>query len=201
MSNIYLVRHGETLWNSTMRFQGFSDISLSDKGMAQAEKLSEKMKTKKISAIYSSDLKRAVETAECVANVHGLDVNIVPDLKEMCFGEWEGHTKEQIDKISPDQVELFFKNPDKIEPPQGETFTKVQKRVCAAFYDIAKKHEDDDIMIVSHGGSIRTVIADILGMHLSTVWRIRQDNTAFNVINSYKDYFIISLLNDISHLK
>lgn len=201
MNNIYLVRHGETLWNATMRFQGTSDISLSEKGIMQAKKLAKKMKSIEISAIYASDLKRASETARYVAEEKGLNVNIVPDLREMCFGKWEGHTKVEIDEISPNQIDLFFSSPDKVEPPDGETFLQVQKRVCSAFYKIAKKHTDENILIVSHGGSIRTVIADILDMHLASVWRIRQDNTAFNIITLYKDYLVLSLLNDTSHLK
>lgn len=201
MGKIYLVRHGETLWNSTMRFQGATDIELSAKGLLQAEQLAAGLKDKKIDAVYASDLKRAIKTASFLAKEKGLTVNSEPGIKEMCFGEWEGLTRSQIDEKWPGMLEVFLKDPGEFESPGGESFVKLQQRSCLAFYNIAKKHKQENILIVSHGGTIRAILADLLGMNLAKIWSLRQDNTGMNIIVEYDGNYVVNLLNSTLHLR
>lgn len=201
MGNIYMVRHGETLWNNTMRFQGASDIALSDTGIAQAEKLAESFTNKNFIAIYSSDLQRAFKTADIVAKRKGLEVIKEPLIKEMSFGEWEGLNGKQINEKWPGSLDVFFEDPKNFDPPGGESFFQMQKRVCGAFYNICARHIENDILIVSHGGTIRAILADILKMDLTGIWKMRQSNTGVNIIARHGEDFVVNLVNSTIHLQ
>ena len=95
MTRIHIIRHGETLWNSTMRWQGHSDVPLSERGHEQAAKLAD-FWCGKLDAVYSSDLARAAQTADYLAEKNGLQTVQLPAFKEICFGDWEGLTTDQI---------------------------------------------------------------------------------------------------------
>ena len=200
MSIVYLVRHGQTLWNSDMRFQGTSDIELSDLGIKQAQMLADRFAKVKLNAVYSSNLNRAVNTAKIVAQKHDLQVIEKEELKEICFGAWEGLNKTQIDEKWPGQLEEFFQNPVSFCIPAGESFAQIQQRAYTCFEEILKQHKESRILIVAHGAVIRAVLAEILKMDLSAVWNLRQENTAVNIINNYGERKIVSLINDTRHL-
>ena len=99
MAKWYLIRHGETEWNTLGKYQGSSDIPLSSKGIQQAEKLKEKMSSISLSAIYSSDLQRAYKTAKPIALSHHLSIQPLDLIREINFGEWEGYTVEELKEI------------------------------------------------------------------------------------------------------
>ncbi|MGL5515099.1 MAG: histidine phosphatase family protein, partial [Sporomusa sp.] len=96
MTKLIIVRHGQTLWNLEKKYQGHSDIALSDEGLVQAAAVAERLAAEKIDTVYASDLSRAFKTAEGIAAKHELTVNIVPELREIKFGDWEGLCYEQI---------------------------------------------------------------------------------------------------------
>lgn len=200
MSIIYLVRHGQTIWNHDMRFQGTSDIELSDLGIKQAKMLAERFSDTKIDAIYSSNLNRAIDTAKIVAKTKKIDVIQKECLKEISFGDWEGLNKTQIDEKWPGALEKFFKDPIDCSIPNGENLLQVQKRTVDCLSGIIKENKARRILVVAHGAVIRVILADILQMNLSAIWNLRQENTAVNIINSYNDRKIVSLINDTSHL-
>lgn len=200
MSTIYLVRHGQTLWNADMRFQGTSDIQLSDLGVRQAEMLADRFKDIKLDAIYSSDLNRAFNTAKIVAQKHELQVVAKEKLREICFGAWEGLNREQIEKKWPGKLKEFFENPLSRCIPEGENFSDVQQRAYKCFDEIINSHKKSKLLIVAHGGTINTILAEILKMDLSAVWNLKQENTAVNIINIYDKRKIVSLANDTRHL-
>ena len=200
MGKIYLARHGETLWNNTMRFQGITDIELSQTGIEQAKQFAKSMEDKKIEAIYASDLRRAFQTADFVAKQKGMTVIQEPLLKEMSFGEWEGLNSDQIEKKFPGSVATFFENPEKFNPPGGESVFQMQERACSAFYRICEQNKGNNILIVSHGGVIRAILADILQMKLAGIWRMRQNNTGLNIIEKFSTRYVINAVNSTVHL-
>ena len=108
---LYLLRHAETEWNIAMKFQGQTDIPLIEDGRRQAAALGRRMSSLKLEALYSSDLVRASETAQIVASYHNKQVETVPELKELNFGEWEGLTHSEIKKKYPEELELWWNNP------------------------------------------------------------------------------------------
>jgi alpha-ribazole phosphatase len=121
MTKIFLIRHGQTKWNVLGRYQGQSDIELSELGLEQAKLLAAGFPETNISAVYASDLQRAYHTAACVADVFGLKVQARKGLREIDFGDWEGKTYKEIVASWPDAGKTFFSNPEKTVIPAGES--------------------------------------------------------------------------------
>ena len=201
MSKLILVRHGETTWNIEMRYQGQTDISLTANGIEQAGKVEQRLADEKIAAVYSSDLSRAFVTAAQIAAVHGLDVLTRRDLREISFGDWEGMTYDSLDLDGVGTGNRLFSHPAEIEIPGGETFFEVQQRMMEALRELAQRHEGQTVVIVSHGAAIRTVLCDVLGMDLNRLWAIRQSNTAVNILEVLPQKVLVSLVNDVHHLR
>lgn len=200
-TRVYLVRHGETEWNHTGRYQGHSDIALSPDGRRQAELLRERFRGINLDAIYSSDLNRAKETAAIIATPHGLQVKAVPALREINFGAWEGLTYQEIVTSHPQEWETWRRNPGTTIVPGGESFQQVKERALAAFEDIVTAEAGRTLLIVAHGGSLRSLICALLGLDLTAVWRFRLDNTGVSVVDCYEENRILVLLNDTHHLE
>ena len=147
MTTILLARHGETDWNRDGRYQGHADEPLNDRGRAQARELADRLREQPPAAIYTSDLRRASETAEIVASALGLALTLEPRLREIDVGSWEGRTRAELDGSAWD----------------GETYDKHRARVVSAVLEIAQAHEDDQVLLVAHGGTLRRVQEAALG--------------------------------------
>jgi len=168
---IVFVRHGLTDWNRESRYQGQTDIELSEDGVRQAEAVGRRLAEEKIHRIYSSDLKRARATAEKIAAHHEISVIVDERLRELSFGEWEGLTFEQITAKWPELQKKWIADPVNFTSPGGESARDLEKRVFLALQDIRKdlielknnaSQDESDIpvgVIVSHGGVIRWLMA------------------------------------------
>lgn len=200
MTKLILVRHGRTLWNSTGRFQGQSDIELSAEGIEQATKLAQNFPVEHIDHVYSSNLIRAFATGEAIAQKFNVPITADSRLSEISFGDWEGLTYDQIHDKWPHEIETMFAKPDEITMPNGESFPMVQKRGVEAMLDIVNKHKDQTIVITAHGGILRTLLAYCLHMPLRYIWTLRQDNTAVNIVTFYDENMNIELVNSTAHL-
>ncbi|SDE84893.1 alpha-ribazole phosphatase [Sporomusa acidovorans] len=201
MTRLIIIRHGQTLWNLERKYQGHSDIALSDKGIKQAEAVAARLAKEKIDAVYASDLSRACKTAEYIAARHNLKVNITPELREIKFGEWEGLTYDQITARWPGMLGKLWTTPDELEIPGGESFHQLKERAYAAIQKIIKEHPGQTVAVVAHGGTIGTILCAVLDIHLNHVWSIKQDNTAVNIIEYYDGRPVITLLNCVRHLE
>jgi broad specificity phosphatase PhoE len=124
---LILIRHGETNWTSRGKFQGITDIGLNEKGRRQCRLLALSLRGQRIDAVYSSDLKRAVETAREIASYHGLPVWTDFDLREMNYGVLEGLTSVELKEKYPDILSEWLNNPEKVRIPGGESIRQVQK--------------------------------------------------------------------------
>jgi alpha-ribazole phosphatase len=195
------VRHGQTLWNHVARYQGHTDTPLDDTGTTQAKLLSLRLAAEPLQAVYSSDLKRARETARIIAEPHGLAVQTLPQLREISFGVWEGLTYQEIKTRFGDISDRWHTSPGSVRIPDGETFQELRERAYDAVKDLVKRHDQSSIAVVTHGATIRAIICALLGIDLNKVFRIRQDNAALNVIDFYGEFGILSLLNDTYHLE
>lgn len=200
-TRVYLIRHGETIWNLEGRFQGHTDIELSNKGFWQAKLISRRLQNAPLSAVYSSTLNRAYLTAKIIAGYHNLPVIKVPQLIEMCYGDWEGKMLSEINKKYGEQFPRWLNNPTLFQIPQGETIQSLQKRAVEAVNRIVEKHPREHVVVVAHGITIRTILSSVLNLPLTQISRFRQDNAALNIVEYSKDNGIIVVLNDTSHLK
>lgn len=200
MTRIYLVRHGQTLWNHAARYQGHTDIELSETGRKQAYTLAQRLAREKIDAVYASDLKRALETANILAAPHNLPVKTLSELREINFGVWEGLTFDEIKNKYQELAERWHISPATVKIPGGETFGEVKERAYKVILKLAQRHDPGAIIVVTHGGTIRTIICALLGIDLNNAFRIRQDNGSLNIIEFYDNYGILCLLNDTTHI-
>ncbi len=153
MTTLLLARHGETDWNVERRVQGHSDTPLNDTGREQARALAGELAGESIDAVYSSDLLRAHETARIVADLRGLDVTAIADLRERHFGTWEGLTDDEISVRFPHVRELPGR-----EWGDAETHEEMAGRVLGALHRIAETHSGRRVLVVSHGGPLRAVL-------------------------------------------
>ncbi len=202
MTEIIIIRHGETEWNKTGRFQGHSDVPLSAEGRAQAAALGKNLVVDHVDAIYASDLTRAMETAAPLAQRFGLEVISDPLLRELNFGSWEGRNFNDVNAENPDAMKTFYNDPERVNIPDSEPFPEFQRRVARRVREIVAQERGKRIVIVSHGASIRILFADILSMPIRSIWHVSQLNTAVNKIRFEDDGFaVVTLMNDTSHLR
>lgn len=198
---LYIVRHGETLWNHTLKYQGQTDIPLNERGVQQAHSLGRRLKKEKFAAFYASDLKRAYDTASIIASYHGGKVEARKALREINFGQWEGLTREEINARFGDVARRWWCEPLATRLPDGETLGEVAERAVREITEIANRHPDEAVLVVSHGGTIRASIGYFLGLDLNNYWRLRQDNGALNIVDYLgDDRAVLVLFNDTSHL-
>jgi broad specificity phosphatase PhoE len=194
---LLLVRHGQSVWNEVRRFQGATDVALSDRGRAQARALGRALGAYRPAVAYVSPLARARETAEIA--LAGTGARIVPllALREFGLGEWEGRSSEEIQSRAGDPYGAWLRAPLDCPPPGSEPLEAVRSRVSAALDAIAVRHRDgEDVVVVAHGGVISVYACHLLGCSLNGLWRMRVDNASVTVVQPPR----IVTLNDTRHL-
>jgi broad specificity phosphatase PhoE len=157
VTTILLARHGETDWNREWRFQGHADPPLNQTGRAQATDLSRALADEELSAVYSSPLRRAFETAEVVAAAHGLEPVAVEALREVDVGSWQGLTRAEVESRFPEQYARWLDHGQGWA--DGETYEQMAERVIEALLELAAAHDGERILVVTHGGPIRAAFA------------------------------------------
>lgn len=200
MIRLFLVRHGESEWNILNKVQGQKDTALTDNGIRQAEKLAERLKKESIDFIYSSDLKRAYDTAKIVGDKLGLKVNKLEGLREINFGCWQGLSINEIKEKFREEHLIWMTKPHVLDLPGGETLISLQERVLKAVNSIIKRHEGKNILLVSHGAAIKTLILGILDIDVSNYRKISLDNVGISIIEFREHNPVIKVLNDTSHV-
>ncbi|MBQ3725667.1 MAG: histidine phosphatase family protein [Selenomonadaceae bacterium] len=200
MMRIFLIRHGETEWNRQNRLQGNSDTHLSPEGFHQAITLSEHAPFHHVDAIYSSDLTRALSTANILAERFDLTVKVLPELRETDFGDWEGRFINDLFKESPKDFGKFFTDPERCHPPNGETFLEAQARVMIGIREIIANHDNQNVVVVSHGAAIRLILGAALDMPIHKMWAIAQFNMALNILRVDDGDLTVELMNSTEHL-
>lgn len=156
-----LVRHGSTPWNAQRRFQGHSDVELSEEGRAQAARVADALAGASIDAVYSSDLQRAVETARTLAVRHALEVRTDARLREFAFGAWEGLTWAEILEREPHLEEAAWGDVGSYRPTGGERFEDVRSRVRAFFDETVARHAGEHVVVVAHAGTVHAALAEM----------------------------------------
>jgi len=168
---VILVRHGETVWNQEGRFLGQSDLVLNEKGGIQAQEAADLLVGEKIDLVFSSDLLRALITSRAIASIHNTPVRIIPSLREINFGDWEGLTFKEIKTRDPALLNEWLEDPFKVRIPGGETAQEVWCRVIGAWNSISDGAADQDtVVIVAHGGPLRLLLCHLTGVDSSRQW-------------------------------
>ena len=199
---IYLIRHGETNTNREKRYVGWTDVDLSTAGYQQAEKLSRLFAAENITALYSSDLKRAENTASFVGNSRGLRPITASQLREIHFGEWEGLTHAEIEENYGDKVKKWIEDPFGHLPPQGESLADVSRRAGSFLEEITANHESGEaVVVVSHGGVIRVLLLSFFNLSMQQFWDITIDNASVSLLWKESNNYHVVYVNDTTHLQ
>ncbi|XP_022573076.1 phosphoglycerate mutase-like protein 4, partial [Brassica napus] len=200
-AEIVVVRHGETSWNAERKIQGHIDVELNDAGRQQAVRVAERLsKEPKISYVYSSDLKRAFETAQIIAARCGnLEVLTDPHLRERHLGDMQGLVYQEASKIRPIAYKAFLSNRTDVDiPGGGESLDKLYDRCTSALQRIGDKHKGERVVVVTHGGVIRSMY-ERARPKARNVDKIL--NTSVNVFRLFDgDKWRIQVWGDVTHL-
>jgi alpha-ribazole phosphatase len=170
-TTILLARHGQSDWNDAGRWQGHSDRPLTELGRRQARELADRLAAVELDAVYSSDLRRAHDTAQAVGEHQGLEVTTVPELREVDVGSWEGLTRAEAQARYPEDFRRWQAGSTGWR--DGETYLEMSERVLAAVREIARGHAEGRVLVVAHGGPIRAIHAAALGLDVEAYRRQR----------------------------
>ena len=200
-NTFYIVRHGQTNWNILGKTQGHGNSDLTAKGIEQATELAESIVNYPIDYIYSSDLGRAVQTAQILGDKLNIKVEETEALREMGFGEWEGLLIDEIQTNYANVYTTWRNEPHLAQIPGGETLHLIKDRVDSFIQSLNEKYDDKHILLVTHSVTVRVMLLAFLNSGMENIYRIKQDNTALNIVE-YRDYGpVVIKMNDTSHIK
>lgn len=190
-TKLILIRHGETDWNIEGKYLGHTDIDLNRKGRKQIRALCKVMEKERIHKVYSSDLKRAVNSSKIIFKDFAIEK--VPELREINFGVFEGLTYEEIVERHATVYKEWVDDPFKASVPRGEQLKDFKKRVLEIFKKILKDNKNKIVAIVTHSGPIRIIVSDV--MKLKDVWKVEIDNASITIIKHANKKANVDLLN------
>ncbi|ETS93584.1 alpha-ribazole phosphatase [Veillonella sp. AS16] len=205
MKTLYIVRHGETDWNKMGKYQGITDVPLNENGLAQAKACGEALSHVHFDRILSSDLSRALVTAESIRRNRLIPISTDKRLRELNFGDWEALLFSEIEERWPSLIDEMYLKPHIVRVPNGESFKELQERAWAGLEEfISANDEEETLLITCHGGTIRTLLCKLLDISISHCWNFSQGNTAINRVfyngMGEFDHNILNLLNDTAHV-
>jgi probable phosphoglycerate mutase len=199
-ATLLLVRHGETALSIEKRFSGRGDAVLTDRGVEQARAVAARLSSYGVTAVVSSPLRRATQTAHAVADVLGCDVAVDDGLVETDFGEWEGLTFAEVRERWPDAMQKWLDDPA-VPPPSGESFATTFGRVSQARQRILRDHAGGRVVVVSHVTPIKAIVREALDAPPHVLYRIHLDPASLSTVDWYADGpGVVTGLNDVSHL-
>lgn len=202
MLKLYIVRHGQTQWNIEKRMQGWKDSDLTSNGIEAAIALGKRLKDVEFKCIYSSTSYRTIHTAELIRGDR--DINIIPDenLREIGLGDWEGKAQEELIKIDGQRFKAFWETPHLYQRESGENFFQVRNRAQAVLQKILEENTDGNILIVSHGVFIKTILSIFKSLPIEQLWNQPFiHGTGLSIVEVCDESAKIILEGDISHIE
>jgi broad specificity phosphatase PhoE len=200
-TRVFMVRHGATILSAEDRFAGATDVPLSDEGREQTRRLAERLSRERIAAVYASPLGRTIETAQILAAPHKLDVQAREGLREISHGRWEQMTRREVEEKFPEEAAEWEKDPYTFAPLGGESGLAVTARALPALIELVRKHAGQNILVVSHKGTIRLLLSSLLGFDPRRYRdNLDQNPAALNIVD-FRDpsRARLTLFNDTSH--
>jgi alpha-ribazole phosphatase len=192
VSTLVLVRHAEPVDDMRGRCYGTLDVHLSERGVAQAQELVERV-TEPYGVVYSSPRVRAVETAKPLGAARDVPVQVDERLREIDFGAFEGRTYDEIERAEPKLFRAWMETPTQVRFPGGESYADVRERALAAYSEIRARH--DCAVVVAHGGVIRAGLSAWLGMPDDTIFRLAQGYCGISIVDWVDETPIVRLVN------
>ena len=200
MTEIVLVRHGETEWNVEEIFRGRIDVELNETGIKQAQLLAEYLRDVNVEAVYSSPLRRALRTAEIIAGSQQLEVKVAPALIDFDYGEWQGLPHQEVKEKYKELYIKWIHQPGKVKMTAGESLNDVRERAIGLIDEVVDKQQGT-VVLVAHRVVNKVLICALLGLDNSHFWNIRQDTCGITTFTYENGRFILTRHNDTSYLK
>lgn len=200
MTKLILARHGETTWNVEKIYRGRTDVNLDEVGIKQAELLGKYLSNWRLEVIYSSPLKRALDTAKLVARYQKVGVHTAQGLIDFDYGEWQSLPEQEVKRRYPALLNEWHDNPHKVRMPGGESLEDVRRRAIEVVNDVLSKYQGS-VLLVSHRVVIKVLICSLLGLDNSHFWNISQDVCGITIFDYVHGRFILTRHNDTSHLR
>ena len=198
---IFFVRHGESIGNKENRFRGRHDFSLSETGVQQANALREEFSTMEFTAVHSSPLKRALDTARIISPSN-LEIQIDEEITNIRLGSWENQLKSEISKRHPNLWKTWLNHPEELEFDGMETLKMVQNRAYRFVEKLIDRHSKGDILVVSHRAVLKPLFARMLGITNNYFWKIELDTASYSVAEYQQDRgFTFTCINQNKHLQ
>jgi alpha-ribazole phosphatase/probable phosphoglycerate mutase len=199
-TRIYLVRHGQVEGHEERRYNGQANVSLTQLGREQSDRVCDSLIDLPLDAVYSSDLDRSRHCAELVAATHDLTVNIRESLRELNIGDWEGRTWAELQEAYPEAWQARLRDLVSFQVPGGESFQGAADRIRPTMQRIIESHPNGDVALVAHGGANRIILLDAIGAPLKQAFSIEQDFGCLNIIDYFADgNSVVKLLNGTAH--
>ena len=200
---ILLARHGETVFNVEGRWQGQADSPLTERGRAQAVELARALADEQITAVYSSDLGRAADTAAEVAFLHQLEVTREARLREIDVGEWTGKQRDEINAAFPGGLKAWASRPSEYQLPNGESIHHAQARALDFLGDRMPTHAGETVVVISHGALCQTILVNAMGGSVDDLWlKERVDNCQISRLEWTEGSGLTLIeLSDVRHLE
>jgi probable phosphoglycerate mutase len=202
MTEFVIIRHGETVENLAGIIQGHYDSSLNEVGMQQAEAVAERLKNEPFDVFYSSDLRRAVHTAEAIARKNGMAFETLPELREWHLGVLEKQSADRMRELYPAVMDAFKHAPlQDVAVPEGESHSAFHNRICQVMEELASRHAGKRILLVTHGGVLREIFRLTAGVPLPRNAQPLLTNTGYTRVRKNDlGEWQLCVWNDSSHL-
>lgn len=200
MAELILARHGETVWNVEKIYRGRADVNLDEVGIKQAELLGGYLSNWELEAIYSSPLRRALDTANIIARYQKTGVRIAPGLIDFDYGEWQSLPEQEVKRLYPTIHNEWHNSPHKVRMPGGESLEDVRRRASEVVNDVLSKYQGG-IVLVSHRVVNKVLICSLLGLDNSYFWNIKQDVGGITIFNYADGRFVLTRHNDTTYLR
>lgn len=199
-TQVLLIRHGETEWNLSGRWQGHADSPLSPRGIKQAEALGERLIGEHFDCFYSSDLERAFHTSRLVGNPSGWEASCLKSFRERDLGVLEALTTDEMKEKQPDAYHAFLKDGPQYEVPEGESFNQFYDRCSSALEDLANRHPNKKIGVVTHGGVLGAIFRYVLKIPLDAERNFVLLNCSMNRLEKTANGWNLVSWGDVAHL-
>ena len=195
------IRHGATAYSQERRYAGSTDIPLSPQGQRQCAALAQALGPRHVAAVYASPLARARESAAPIAAAQGLEVTIESDFREMSFGDWEGLTRDEVERRFADDYKIWRTEPERFSRPGGETLAAVAERVMRGLGELQATHLGETVILVSHAIVTRLIVLQALGLGPERLWSVDASLAGISEIEYRDDWSTVHRVNTVAHLE
>lgn len=197
MTRLYLVRHGETELNKKGCYYGWIDCGLSEHGLEQALLLRHALRRINLDAAITSDMKRAVDTAEILCEGRNIDLLKDERLRELNFGSWEGKHYTEVSEQHQENWHAWMTDWQNTAPAEGESFADMSIRVKACIDEIIQKYHDKDILLVAHQGVLRIITTYLLDIAAEKIWSFAFEQGSYSVLELQDDNCVVKAINKL----